>query len=495
MKQKSLLLTAMVTFAMAAAILLPKQAMAQNVPSYVPTNGLVGWWPFTGNANDESGNGNNGTVNGATLTTDRFGQTNKAYSFDGSSNYIRVQNFISNITTALTVSMWVKINPTNDYQVFLSKGPKISGHFEIYSFITTQKLSYNTIDMCQNIQSSFTITDGQIHHILVVQSNGTLSFYVDNTLVNQIACNGSINNIVNDLTIGKIDDPFPYHANGIIDDIGIWNRELTQQEITALYNGCANPPSASITPNGSTSFCQGGSVTLTANGGNTYNWSTGSANQSITVSTGGSYTVTVTDASNCTAAASQNVTVNPLPSVSINPLPNFTNINANSLSLNGNPAGGSFSGDGVSGNQLNPFAAGLGSTQVTYTYTNANNCTNTSTTNTIVYDTTGVICSSYDTLKIDVNLTGIAPPNNTNQVTVYPNPANDHLLINCGNYNSMSGYNIKITTLLGQVVFNQAVTQQQFYIDLSTWGGTGTYILYIIDPNQTVKSQKQIVLQ
>jgi hypothetical protein len=39
--------------------------MAQ-VPSYVPTNGLVGYWPFNGNANDASGNGYNGTVNGAT---------------------------------------------------------------------------------------------------------------------------------------------------------------------------------------------------------------------------------------------------------------------------------------------------------------------------------------------------------------------------------------------------------------------------------------------
>ena len=44
-----------------------------QVPSYVPTNGLVGWWGFNGNANDESGNGNNGTVNGATLIADRFG--------------------------------------------------------------------------------------------------------------------------------------------------------------------------------------------------------------------------------------------------------------------------------------------------------------------------------------------------------------------------------------------------------------------------------------
>ena len=43
-----------------------------QVPNYVPSNGLVAWWPFSGNANDASGNGNNGTVNGATLTTDRL---------------------------------------------------------------------------------------------------------------------------------------------------------------------------------------------------------------------------------------------------------------------------------------------------------------------------------------------------------------------------------------------------------------------------------------
>ena len=70
------LLTAIVVFASMI------NGMAQ-VPSYVPANGLVGWWPFNGNANDESGNGNNGTVNGATLTSDRFGTNNKAYLFDG----------------------------------------------------------------------------------------------------------------------------------------------------------------------------------------------------------------------------------------------------------------------------------------------------------------------------------------------------------------------------------------------------------------------------
>jgi hypothetical protein len=62
------------------SVLFTTMSFAQ-VPSYVPANGLVGWWPFDGNANDESGNGNNGTVNGATLTADRNGVANQAYSF------------------------------------------------------------------------------------------------------------------------------------------------------------------------------------------------------------------------------------------------------------------------------------------------------------------------------------------------------------------------------------------------------------------------------
>ena len=62
---------------------LATMSFGQGVPSYVSTNGLVGWWPFNGNANDESGNGNNGTVNGAILATDRFGNANSAFGFNG----------------------------------------------------------------------------------------------------------------------------------------------------------------------------------------------------------------------------------------------------------------------------------------------------------------------------------------------------------------------------------------------------------------------------
>ena len=69
MKLKSLLLTITATLGMYAVT-------KAQVPNYVPTDGLVGWWPFNGNANDESGNGNNGKVFGAVLATDRFGNEN-----------------------------------------------------------------------------------------------------------------------------------------------------------------------------------------------------------------------------------------------------------------------------------------------------------------------------------------------------------------------------------------------------------------------------------
>src|ERR1700733_10715107 len=84
-------------------------AASGQIPSYVPKDSLVAWYPFNGNANDESGNGNNGTNYGATLTTDRFGDSNKAYYFNGTSSYI--SGLLSSIklkNTGITISLWLK---------------------------------------------------------------------------------------------------------------------------------------------------------------------------------------------------------------------------------------------------------------------------------------------------------------------------------------------------------------------------------------------------
>jgi hypothetical protein len=84
-----------------------------GTPSQLPANlqqGLVAYYPFNGNANDASGNGNNGIVNGATLTADRFGNANRAYNFDGNAQYISVQNSVTLSPLNLTISVWYRIS-------------------------------------------------------------------------------------------------------------------------------------------------------------------------------------------------------------------------------------------------------------------------------------------------------------------------------------------------------------------------------------------------
>ena len=67
--------------------------LVAQIPSYIVQDSLVAWYPFNGNANDETGNGNNGIVYGAILTADKDGNENSAYSFDGVDDYIEIVNY------------------------------------------------------------------------------------------------------------------------------------------------------------------------------------------------------------------------------------------------------------------------------------------------------------------------------------------------------------------------------------------------------------------
>ena len=78
--------------------------ITEQVPPYVPTNGLVGWWPYNGNANDASLNLNNGVVNGAVLTTDRNLAPNAAYNFNNSTILHSTQLIPSNSSFAISTA-------------------------------------------------------------------------------------------------------------------------------------------------------------------------------------------------------------------------------------------------------------------------------------------------------------------------------------------------------------------------------------------------------
>jgi hypothetical protein len=100
-----------------------------DASSYNSLNkGLVAYYPFNGNANDESGNGNHATVVGASLSTDRKGTSNSAYSFNGSGNYIQVpgNRFMDN-NSKITISAWYKFEGNRSGQIFGS-GDERSGY-------------------------------------------------------------------------------------------------------------------------------------------------------------------------------------------------------------------------------------------------------------------------------------------------------------------------------------------------------------------------------
>lgn len=111
------------------------------------------------------------------------------------------------------------------------------------------------------------------------------------------------------------------------------------------------------------------------------------------------------------------------------------------------------------------------------------------------------VCTRYDTIHISVTDTliisvsvGITPNNSINTIDVYPNPAHNQLYINTGNYAVMAGYSLKITNTLGQIIYINAVNQQLLAINTSSWTA-GVYFLQIIDPNSTVVTTKEIVVQ
>jgi gliding motility-associated-like protein len=226
------------------------KTMAQTVPSYVPTNGLVGWWPFNGNAQDESGNGNHGTANGAALTSDRSGNLNSAFFFDGVSNSIDVLNNASlNIENPNKISIcyWINATSLSSTQLSFIVIKQTSGGINQDGFNSGVDILFNSTFRIQNgpSSSSFTlnspinsITTKNWIFICQVWNGIEGRTYLNNNLVGQMQGFAVVGNNTSELKFGlpKIIDTYAKGFHGKIDDIGIWNRALTDSEIKDLYN-------------------------------------------------------------------------------------------------------------------------------------------------------------------------------------------------------------------------------------------------------------------
>jgi hypothetical protein len=263
--------------AFAVGLGLTASVMAQ-VPSYVPTNGLVGWWPFNGNANDESGNGNNGTVNGAILTSDRNGNLNSAYSFNNSEITTVISS--SQFSSDYTISIWVRVNSNNaSYPTFLVGNNVLSG-FADPTYLITQLSQYKFVHYMQIAPTNAGVTLYQSnslnldtwYHLVISSTNQQCKMYIDG-IENSIAGPIYLSNFGSYLHIGNGRDSGEIFI-GQLDDIAIFNRSLSQQEISDLYNGCsasiiaAQPTNQSVTPTNSAQFI------VNANSGSSFQWQT-----------------------------------------------------------------------------------------------------------------------------------------------------------------------------------------------------------------------------
>jgi hypothetical protein len=213
----------------------------------VPTDGLVAHYPFSGDANDASGNGLNGIVNGAILTNDRFGNTNEAYLFNGNDN-ITVVNFPMP-AKEITISLWAKTDTIKKQMVFKQLSDdtnRVAASIHYQSSGETYGDSINTYWDYNNAAGGRiydTVKTAKIdvweHYVFIVSNKEKhMKVFLNNEEVISDTVVASLQDSVFTLAIGGSD----YHIEGglfyrgSIDDFRVYNRELSNNEIQELFN-------------------------------------------------------------------------------------------------------------------------------------------------------------------------------------------------------------------------------------------------------------------
>ena len=294
-----------------------------QIPSYVPSNGLVGWWPFNGNANDESGNGNNGTVNGATLTTDRNGLSNAAYSFDGVDDRIFIDNNLFDNSTSYSISGWYFLNSAgnlnngNNSHIILNTSPHNGlaidmnwGGSNLYSIFVgsgAPSVSWNILFNSASIQS---IEIQNWKFIVLVKNLNDYYLFINGVLDQSWTVNNPMESYLYKLYFGGCDPAVSNEViNGKLDDIGIWNRVLTDCEIQNLYQ--AQLGFTTLNAGADQEVCNGTEVILNGTGGSNLTWNNGVVNGVSFVPTQTSnYLLTGSDSLGCVGVDTVMVMVN-----------------------------------------------------------------------------------------------------------------------------------------------------------------------------------------
>ena len=210
-------------------------------------SGLVAYYPFSGNANDQSGNGYNGILNGPVETTDRFGNVKSAYSFlANSTNRIQVSNAteINNLSN-MSISLWVNFNSWGrsgqpGWNRFINSEDEVTGNTQ-FVFANANAGLYFYYGGSNFFLTSTLPPLASWHHLVLtynydgIRENSKCNFYVDGIMTDSFNTTANIQHQNYNLYIGsRFDGSIEQTTDGKLDDIRIYNRALTPMQINYL---------------------------------------------------------------------------------------------------------------------------------------------------------------------------------------------------------------------------------------------------------------------
>jgi hypothetical protein len=244
----------------------------------VPTNGLVSLYNFCGNTNDASGNGHNlvsPSVLGPTLTTDRFGNSSNAYSFNKVNGDYLIYNDTLTGTGSWTYSVWVYPTATQN-SIIIANGNSNSNGYGLVMNNGTHTVPGDKITVIIGgikYVPGPSVTMNNWHHAAIRRMNGVISLFVDGTKYDSTTTIPYPPGSPNQFTVGREGAGGPNPFAGKIDEVAVYNRALSNAEITQLYNSSCNvmagnvPASKTAATGSTTQFSVGAS-----NSGFTYQW-------------------------------------------------------------------------------------------------------------------------------------------------------------------------------------------------------------------------------
>ena len=200
-------------------------------------NGAVAYYPFNANANDESGNGNHGTPNGATLTTNRYGYKDRAYSFDGNDKITTITSSLNFGTGDFYIGTWIKTSQAGTWPRFLIKRANtVAGSW--YSLnLYNNKFRFEIAAGVQ-FDSIQNVNDDKWRYISIRRdvALGKYSMFINGILDNEMVNDGrNLDTFAGSpVEMGTwVNTEF---LNGKLDDIRMYNRALSDAEVLAVYN-------------------------------------------------------------------------------------------------------------------------------------------------------------------------------------------------------------------------------------------------------------------